>query len=384
MTRVDVKPELLRWACARSRIDELELDVRFKDLGAWERGEKAPTLKQLEALAKATHTPIGFFFLPAPPEERIPIADLRTKASRPLGRPSPDLLETLYQCQQRQDWYREFSHWFGEGPRPFVGSVKLRDDPVRTARSMRKTLELSDDARRRLPTWTDALRHLAEQAETAGILVMVSGVVGSDNHRKLDPDEFRGFALADEVAPLVFVNGADTKAAQMFTLAHELVHVWLGETALSNSDLAVASTGEVERFCNQVAAELLVPLAELAAEFDRRTDLPAETERLARHFKVSALVILRRLLDAGKLSSAAYRAAYRRELARLQERSRTASGGGDFYRTLGARVGKRFARAVVVSALEGRSPFTEAFRLLGFRRMDTFDKLGRELGVLPG
>jgi Zn-dependent peptidase ImmA (M78 family) len=377
---VQVKPELLRWARDRSRIDEVVLAARFPHLDAWGRGEKQPTLKQLETFAKATHTPIGFLFLQEPPVERVPIPDLRTRKNRPVQAPSPDLLDTLYQCQQRQEWYREFTQWVGENPRGFVGSVKLEDDVVGVAARLRKALCLDLEERRKLRTWTEALRQLIEQADAAGVLVMVSGVVGSDNHRKLDPDEFRGFALADALAPLVFINGADTKAAQMFTLAHELAHLWLGETALSNLDMVTGATSEIERWCDHVAAELLVPLAVIADEHDKKAVLRDELDRLARHFKVSTLVILRRLSDAKKISRQTYWAAYQSELERLGEKR--GDGGGDFYLTLGARASKRFARAVVVSALEGRSPFTEAFRLLGFRKMSTFDELGRTLGVL--
>jgi Zn-dependent peptidase ImmA (M78 family) len=378
--RVAVKPEMLRWASNRSRILDVELAMRFPQLESWEQGVKQPTLKQLEAFAKATHSPIGFFFLPEPPVERVPIPDLRTRGNQPLDTPSPDLLDTLYQCQQRQEWYREFAQWVKEAPRDFVGSMNLKDNVVEVSARMRQTLHIEIEERRALPTWTDALRRLIEQADAAGILVMVSGVVGSDNRRKLNPDEFRGLALADRFAPLVFVNGADTKAAQMFTLAHELAHIWLGETALSNLDMATSATHEIERFCDRVAAELLVPLETIAKEFDRNASFEAETERLARFFKVSPLVILRRLFDAKKISRDDYWVAYRAKVELLTQLA--GGGGGNFYRTLGARTSKRFSRAVVVSALEGRSPFTEAFRLLGFRKMSTFDELGRSLGVI--
>jgi Zn-dependent peptidase ImmA (M78 family) len=381
MTRVQVKRELLRWACDRSRLDEAVLVARFPQLDAWMRGEKQPTLKQLEAFAKVTHTPIGFFYLPEPPIERVPIPDLRTRKNRPVKEPSPDLLDTVYQCQQRQEWYREFAQWTGETPRTFVGSVKVTDDVVNVAARMRRALQLDLEERRNLPTWTEALRRLTEQADTMGVLVMVSGVVGSDSHRKLDPDEFRGFALTDTLAPLVFINASDTKAAQIFTLAHELAHVWIGETALSDLDMTTEATNEIERFCDHVAAELLVPLAVIINEFDKHAALQDEVARLARFFKVSTLVILRRLFDAKKLSREAYWAAYHQELQRLS--TKAAGSGGDFYRTLGVRASKRFARAVVMSALEGRSPFTEAFRLLGFRKMSTFNELAHSLGVVP-
>jgi Zn-dependent peptidase ImmA (M78 family) len=370
---------MLRWACERAGFDIGALTHRIPQLTAWERGEKQPTLKQLEGFAKATHTPVGYLFLPEPPVERVPIPDFRTVANERIDHPSPDLLDTLYICQQRQEWYRDFARSMGEAPLALVGSVRVAADLVRTAALIRHALAFDIDERRQMPTWTDALRRFIEQADALGVLVMVSGVVGSNNRRKLDPQEFRGFALADDLAPLVFINGADTKAAQMFTLAHELVHVWLGQSALSDAQAASVPEHEVERWCNLVAAELLVPLEILRAEYDRRAELRAESDRLARRFKVSTLVILRRIHDAGGFSREAFWQAYEEELARL--RALPKGSGGDFYLTLGARASKRFARALVVSTLEGRSSFTEAFRLLGFKKMATFRELGHSLGL---
>ena len=151
-----------------------------------------------------------------------------------VDHPSPDLLDTIYLCQQRQEWYRDYARSMGEPPLAFVGSARVGDDVVVDCRSASGTPSGSTSrSAGSLPTWTDALRRFIEQADALGILVMVSGVVGSNNRRHLDPDEFRGFALADPLAPLVFINGADTKAAQMFTLAHELAHVWLGAVGAS-------------------------------------------------------------------------------------------------------------------------------------------------------
>lgn len=381
MNRVPVQPELLSWARRRSDLSVGALARRFPRLEAWERGELQPTLKQLEAFARATFTPVGFLFLDEPPVEAVPIPDFRTVANRHVGHPSPDLLDALYLCQQRQDWYRDFARSMGLGPLQFVGSARPGDDVVTTATRIRLALGLDLAERQSIPTWTDALRRFIEQADALGVLVMVSGVVGSNNRRKLDPDEFRGFALADDVTPLVFINGADTKAAQMFTLAHELAHVWLGQSAVSDAGARTLPDHAIERWCNRVAAELLVPLEALREAFDPRASLTEETGRLARRFKVSTLVVLRRIHDAGALSREAYWEAYEQELDRLG--ALPTASGGNFYLTLGARTGKTFARALVVSTLEGRTSFTEAFRLLGFKKMATFNELGHSLGVLP-
>jgi len=236
------------------------------------------------------------------------------------------------------------------------------------------------EERRNLSTWTEALRRFIDEADSLGVLVMMSGVVGSNNYRKLDPREFRGFAITDELAPLVFVNGADTKAAQMFTLAHELAHLWLGQSALSDTGLLEPPTREIERWCDKIAAELLVSMKSFATEYDRSSALLEEMVRLARRYKLSGLVILRRMRDSGGLSWEEYQRTYKEELDRL--RGLVKGRGGDFYQTLDVRVGKTFAWAVVVSALEGRSMFTEAFRMLGFRKMSTFNELGRSLGLV--
>lgn len=378
--RVEVRPELLQWARERAGMDVGALAKRFPNLRAWELGQAHPTFRQLEHFAKATHSPFGYFFLQEAPVESIPIPDLRTVGDKVSQRPSPDLLDTIFICQQRQEWYHDFARSTGERPHPYVGSETLASRVVPTAGKIRQSLGFDTEERRHMATWIEALRRFIGQADELGILVMVSGVVGSNNRRKLDPDEFRGFALADDLAPLVFVNGADTKSAQMFTLAHEIAHIWLGQSALSDVDPVLSPSHDIETWCNAVAAELLVPLAQVREEYRPDTELPTEVERLARCFKVSTLVVLRRIHDAGYLSQEQFWQAYEEELERLRLREK--GNGGNFYLTLPVRVSKRFARAVVASTLEGQTLYREAFRLLGFSKLATFQELGRSLGVL--
>ena len=381
-SRVAVKPELLKWARVRAGIDvdQLARNRKFSKYREWENGEVQPTLKQLEDFAKKTHAPIGYFFLPEPPEESIPIDDFRTIGGSSLGgEASPDLLDTLDLCQERQEWYRD--HLLAEGGSrlSFVDSVTLDDDIESVAEHIRSTLGFDLEERAALQNWTDALRCFITQANEVGVLVMVNGVVGNNPHRKLDPEEFRGFALVDNIAPLIFINGADTKAAQMFTLAHELAHIWLGQTALSDSRPNSMPSNRTESWCNKVAAELLVPLAVLHEEYRKSRELSGELTRLARRFKVSKLVVLRRIFDARGLNREQFQEAYRTELGKLRKFS--ASGGGNFYATEITRVGERFARAIIASTLEGRTLYRDAFHLLGFSKLDTFKNLADRLNV---
>ena len=379
MNRVEVKPELLRWARARAALSIDALVDRFPRIEDWEREKIYPTFKQLEKFAKATYTPVGFLFLQEPPVEHIPIPDFRTIANANINSPSANLLDTIYLCQQRQNWYREFALTTGEKPLRVVGSASITDNPIAVAARIRQSLDFDVAKRRNLSTWTEALRQFISQIDEMGILVMVSGVVGNNNHRKLDPEEFRGFALSDSIAPVIFINGADTKAAQMFTLAHELAHIWLGESGISDTPVRDRSDHETENWCNRVAAELLVPADLLHVEYNRKARLQDELNRLARHFKVSTLVILRRIHDMGGLTQEIFRAAYQEELNRLK--SLPAGGGGNFYLSLSARASQRFTRAIIASALEGQTSFTDSFRLLGFRKMATFDRLANKLGM---
>jgi len=383
MNRIPINPTLLVWARERAGLRSIDLAAQFPKLGEWERGAIQPTLRQLECFSRTVHVPLGYLFLTEPPEEALPVPDYRTLADRHVARPSPNLLDTLYLCQQRQEWFHEYARLHGLPRLDFVGSVQPQDDVARVAEIMRRTLGLSVAARAQLPTWTEALSQLVTRAEDAGVLVMASSIVGSNTHRKLDVEEFRGFALADDLAPLVFVNAADSKAAQMFTLAHELVHVWAGESGISDVIAGRIPHQRMERWCNAIAAEVLAPLEAVRAELRADAPVTEEVQRLAQVFKVSSLVVLRRLFDIGQLDEEALWSLYRDELARLRELGRGVTSGGDFYRTLGARTGKRFARAVLSSALEEQTLFRDAFRMLGVRRTATFYHAARELGVMP-
>lgn len=373
---------MLRWAVDRAGMAAADVRDRFPDFDDWVSGSTHPTLKQLEKFAQATHAAIGFFFGSEPPDEPLPIPDYRTLGGHGVARPSPDLLDTIYLCQQRQEWYREYALTTGEARLNFVGSLNRQIQTEQAAERIREALRFEIGQRVHTTRVDEALRQFITLVEDLGVLVMVSGVVGSNNYRTLDVEEFRGFALSDALAPVIFVNGADSKSGQMFTLAHELAHIWLGESALTDATPRTVSNTQTERWCNAVAAEVLVPLDSVRQSYGAAAGVESEMHRLAREFKVSTLVILRRLLDARMLSNSAFRTNYDTELRRLREVERSDVGGGNFYNTTLARVGKRFARAIIGSTLEGRSSFTETFHLLGFKKMSVFDELGYRVGVI--
>lgn len=365
MSRVAVKKDVLRWAVDRSGRTFATLQRKFPKIRKWETGESQPTLRQLESLAKATLTPLGFFFLSAPPEERLPIPYFRTLGDDPLSRPSPDILETVQTMQRRQAWMREFLIEQGQDRLPFVRSVRLNENSRAVADRIRRTLGFDQGWAAQQTTWTDALRALRDAMGGAGILVIVNGVVGNNTHRKLNPSEFRGFVLVDDYAPLVFVNGADGKAAQMFTLAHELAHVVVGSSAAFDLREMQPAADPTEQVCNRIAAEFLVPEAELRPMWPLVTTDPEPFQIIARHFKVSVLVAARRALDLTLIRRAEFLNFYR---AYQEDERRTAARqaeGGDFYATQNARIGRRFARTVIRAVKEGKLLYSEAYRLTG-------------------
>lgn len=380
MTRVEIQPALFRWARERSRVDALELDARFPKLGAWEAGDAHPTFKQLENFAQATHTPIGYFFLPEPPVERLPIQDFRTLREA-VARPSADLLDTIHAMQRRQDWLREERREADAPPLDFVGSARLSDEPEAIGREMRRIVGLDNGWATQVKTWTEAVGELRRRIEQLGVIAVVNGVVGNNTSRRLDVQEFRGFALTDPYSPLIFVNGADAKSAQMFTLAHELAHVWLGGEGEGLSGFEGICPGDhrIERFCDRAAAEFLVPAVELKAQWPHVKHAADMFERLARHFKVSPIVAGRRAMDLKLVDRETFFDFYRDYTQRERDRAKD-SGGGDFYKTQNTRVGVSFALAVMRAALEGRVSFKEAYDLTGLRG-GAFQEYGRRLGV---
>lgn len=380
--KINLQHSCLRWARERAGLNQHDtakkLGVKEEKVHEWEQNGEL-TFSQAEKLAEVTHTPIGYLFLPEPPREQLPVADFRTVGTRNTSQPSSDLLDTVNEALRRQDWYREYLRNAGGEPLAFVGSLSLTNDILEAANKIRTVVAWNADLRANANNWEVALSKQADAIENAGILVMRSGIVGNNTTRTLSVSEFRGFALSDSYAPLVFVNGRDSKAAQMFTLAHELVHIWLGISGISNLDKTYSPGIDTERFCNQVAAELLVPLAELAVQWGTAQTPSVQLPILVRYFKVSSLVILRRLRDADYLTENEFNRLYTDEIGQFNQRPASA-GGGDFYRTLRVRIGRRFASAIIESTLEGVTPYRDAFSLLGVRNAEKLQKFAAIIG----
>ena len=362
MSRVAITESVLYWAVSRSGRGFDSLEKKFPRIQEWASGASQPTLRQLESLAKATYTPLGYLLLKEPPADRLPISHFRTRGDESPSRPSPDLIESVHTMQLRQAWMREFLVEQGQEELDFVGSVSSGFGPVEFADEMRSTVGLNAEWAAKYSTWTDALAALRRALEDKGVLVVFNGVVGNNTRRKLDPGEFRGFVLVDNYAPLVFVNNADAKSAQMFTLAHELAHLLLGSSAAFDLRGMQPAADPTEQLCNQAAAEFLVPSDLLRDAWHEVQVENLSFQAIASRFKVSEIVAARRALDLRLIAWDQFWDYYRESQAR---RNVVPSGGGNFYANQDFRVGRPFGAAVVQAAREGTLLYSEAYRLTG-------------------
>jgi Zn-dependent peptidase ImmA (M78 family)/transcriptional regulator with XRE-family HTH domain len=391
LVNISLQPKLLEWARKRAGLAVADLaellETAEVEIQTWEK-TGIISAEFLEKLADATNTSIGHLYLSNPPDQTLPISDFRTVGGTQIQTPTPDLLDTIYDAQRKQAWFRDHLIDSGAKPLEFVGSIKTTDDVVKTALRIREAVGITTSERTK-GTWESALTALIDRIEDFGVLVLRNSAVGIDYRRRLSVGEFRGFALSDEYAPLIFVNSDDAKAAQLFTLAHELVHVWLGVSGISNLSNTYAVAVEVETFCNAVAAEMLVPSDELRVKIQGKPISDYWIARFGTHFRVSGLVIIRRLRDIGVLNDQAFQALYQVRLGRyraqaLKQRqaAKKRDGGPSFYTILLPRVSPRFAHALVGSALEGRTLYRDARNLLGLKSTSPIHEMGKRFGLV--
>ena len=381
--KITLQPEVLQWARERAGFDPGELagklHVKLERVLEWEHSGEI-SMAQVAKLAQYTYTPEGYLFLNEPPDDSLPIADFRTVGDQALGRPSPNLLDTIYQMQRRQDWMREELLIDETDPRGFVGAFEGNTDFEDVADGMREALTLEPDWASGNATWDAALRFLRNRIEEEGVLVFINGIVGNNTHRKLDPDEFRGFALIDEYAPLIFINNADFTSAQMFTIAHELAHIFVGAEGVSNFEALLPSDHATESFCNNIAAEFLVPHAVLEELWETIEKDEDPYRKIARKFKVSVIVAARRTFDLGLINRETYFEFYAKYLAGERRKKEGNAGGGDFWNNQNMRLGRRFSTAVARAVKEGRLLHREAYRLTDLRG-DSFESMPSKMGI---
>ena len=369
--------QLYEWAIERSQRERDRLHSQFPKLDDWITGKKQPSFKQLEKFAKAVYLPTAVFFMPKPPEESLPIADFRTFGKEGIGAsipPSPHLLDTIYDCQLKQDWYVNYCRLNGEEKNTFTGSFTLRNNPLQVAKAIRENFDISIQS---YPSVQVAFAKHKETIEKQGILVMTSGTVKGNTHRPLDIEEFRGFALSNEYAPLIFINAKDTEAARSFTLMHELAHIAIGKSGLSN-DLY---EHQVEKWCDRVAGEILVPKNSLQDKYDENADIFETIKKLANFYKVSTLVILLQLRNARLLNKSEneFWQIYNEEKKRLLGiKNYKTKSGGDYYNSKPAAISKRFLRALAMSAREGQTLYRDAMSLANVKNIKTFHTLAND------
>ena len=384
-----INPEIVAWALKRRGVTPEEIATKqltAEQIKAWRDRRALPTHPQAEALAEKLRIPFLVFFLSEVPDIELEIPDLRTVSGQPEDTPpSSEFMQVINDALVRQDWYRDSEANRDAAPLSFVGRFANRRIVREVADDIAGALAIAE-LRPQVHSWKEFLDQLITRCEELGVLVFRSAVVGHATNRRLLVKEFRGFVLSDVLAPIVFINDDDAKAAQTFTLIHELAHIWIGATGISDPNIkrrAADLPNPIERFCNAVAAEALVPMADFLAAWNDSIPLSANVAALSIRYRVSSLVLLIRARDAGKISQftldrefddawARFREQDKRELAKLLGKEKKARGG-NFWASFLIRNSKKFTDLVVASAVVGRTRFTDAASLLGVKAA-TFER----------
>ncbi|HQE93361.1 MAG TPA: XRE family transcriptional regulator [Anaerolineae bacterium] len=375
MNQAKINPLILQWARRRLDLTEEQLAQKIglgakpQRLQVWERGQEFPTFRQAQALAHVLHIPFGYLFLSNPPTTALPIPDFRTLPESERGKYSPELEDVLNDALRKRDWLRGRRIEESQPPLPFIGKFSMDDSPQVISAAIRHALALPVPTARDVKSTDEHLRFLVRQAEYAGIMVLQSGYALSNTHRTLSVQEFRGFALTDPYAPLIFLNAKDTVNGRIFTFAHELGHLWTGTSGISNPEavLPEQQTLAIERLCNQVAAELLVPASLLIERLQSRV-LDLETfQDLAQEFRVSVFVVLIRGYETGQIEEPIFRQIYhqaQQEIREFLSNQTRETAGGDFYRNFRTRNGRLLVGEVAQAVREGTVLYKEASELL--------------------
>lgn len=381
---VNVSKETLGWIMANINFDALSSQIAGR-LMSWYSGEKVPTFNQIEEASRATGIPLGYFFLSTPPKEDRTLLEYRTVDSLELEKPSRNLLDTIHDMEQIQEWAKNQMVADGFSELEFVGSMAEVNEVGVFVTQIRRVLDLPRDWFTSSKTPADSFRSLRSKISDAGVIVMMNGIVGNNTHRPLEINEFRAFAIADEYAPLIFINSNDSINGKLFSLLHEFAHILIGKNNFFNDRYsAQGRVNQIETICNAAAADILVPSDlfvekwnEVISENDAKTTISA----LAKYFKCGITVIARKALDHGYITSQEYTQISQLAVYLYNEQRKKAkeNPGGDYYRTAASRIDQRFFRMLAGSVAEGKTLYSDAFRLTNTNRA-TFRELVQQAG----
>lgn len=373
MINIDVSPEILRWVLKQTKEEKLSNKL-MDNISQWLNGTKKPTFNQIEALSRKVNIPLGYFFLQTPPIEQLKLLEYRTVDSIELRNPSRELIDTMNEMENVQNWMKDYRKDLGYDTLPFVGSVKIVENTKSIAKKIRRDLGLDVHWYEKQSNKRTAFNYIRGLMEKCGILIMLNGVVGKNTHRALDVNEFRAFAMVDEWVPLIFINATDSQGAKLFSLMHEAAHIWIGEDDLYNDRFGKADdVCETEIICNAIAGELLVPEEIFLDKWDEKikttTDIMDFIFELANFFHCGESVIARKALDNRRISSSIYDKIIQDSIRNYNEsRKNRKNSGGNYYNTMEARLDGSFVRAVCESINMGRISYAEAYRLTNTSR----------------
>lgn len=370
-----VTPSVLRWARETHGLDIDTVATKLKrdpsEIASWESGEEAPTLPQARAVAKLYRRPLAVFFLPEPPLDVGPptLPDFRRMPQGLTADFPPELRLLVRTSQLRQEWVRDDLRREGRRPLRWVGIAKGEKDPSKLAPRVRHWLNGTLSKVESLKSTGEALRFWIDQVEDRGAFVFQSG---GPTSMRVDPIVARGFALLDRYAPFIMLNGSDSAAGRIFTLLHEVIHIWIDEPGVSNLeslDRPRTPAQRVEEFCNRTAAEVLLPMEVFRTAWGTSSsdDVRLSVEALSRRFKVSREVVARRAADTGFIRKSAYlalRSEFNTEWKEHRSKRGERDGGPDWYVMVPKRAGYAMTRRAISAFADGRITGTHLAELL--------------------
>lgn len=360
-TRIRINKDIINWAILRAGFNLKVFYKQFPKVKEWVGGFSNPTIKQLEQFANKVYVPFGYLLLEKIPEEDIGIPFFRSGTDgRDKKKVSLNVFETIQILKERQDWLAEYLKQLEYKNLLFVGRFTMNDNYKIIAEDIKHSLGFEPDKLNHLNSWEEVLDYLISLVEEKGIFVVRNGVVGNNTNRLIPVEECRGFTLIDKYVPFLFINASDAKAAQMFTLIHELAHVWIGQSAGFNQRNLLPANHPIELLCDQVAAEFLVPEKELLIKWNENKSFNA----LSRQFKVSSIVVARRALDLNLIPLNRFLKFYKSYMKSYDDiRLYNAEEGNNFYKTSKKRINVRFAFYVNKAVQEGVLLYRDAYRL---------------------